>query len=68
MKVPVGGRAEEILGTIIFEFSGDKPRTLRTDCEGCPPTGVSTEAGSVHIHHSRGVSTDCVSGIETLGF
>jgi hypothetical protein len=67
MKVLVGGRAEEILGTI-FGVSGDKPRTLRTDCEGCPPTGVSTEAGSVHIHHSRGVSTDGVSGIETLGF
>jgi len=68
MNVLVGGRAEGILGTIIFGVSGDKPRTLRTDCEGCPPTGVSTEASSVHIHHSRGVSSDCVSGIETLAF
>jgi hypothetical protein len=42
MKVLVGGRAEELLGTIIFGVSGDKP-VVTYDCDGCPPTGVSTK-------------------------
>ena len=47
MKVLVGGRAEEILGTIIFGVSGDKPVvTELRDSDGCEVTSfVETPVG-----------------------
>ena len=59
MNMPVDGRIEEILGTIILEINPYVTLLAHRRLN---------EGQSVHIHHSRGVNSDSVSGIETLAF
>ena len=66
MNVLVGGVAQKRFSAPSSSESGEIAGMLHTDW--LPAHRRLNERESLHIHHGRGVNSDCVSEIEILAF